>query len=95
MTPDERVLILGASGGVGSTAVSAARTLGATVWGQTESAEKVSWVQDRGAEVVVSAGADTLVDAVRELRPTVVIDLLLATDSSARPWSHWWRDAGS
>ena len=76
VTPEDRVLILGASGGVGSIAVSVARALGATVWGQTEAADKASWVRERGAHQVISAGADSLVDAVRELRPTVVIDPL-------------------
>ena len=76
VTSEDRVLILGASGGVGSIAVSVARALGATVWGQTETSGKASWVRDRGADRVVSAGPDGLVDAVRELRPTVVIDPL-------------------
>ena len=76
VTRDDQVLVLGASGGVGSIAVSVARALGATVWGQTGTTDKVDWVHARGADRVVTAGADTLVEAVRELRPTVVIDPL-------------------
>ena len=36
VTPDDRVLVLGASGGVGSVAVQLAAAAGATVWGQTD-----------------------------------------------------------
>lgn len=74
--PDDRVLVLGASGGVGSIAVSVARSLGATVWGQTGSADKVGWIRQRGAAEVVVADAGSLREAARELRPTVVLDPL-------------------
>lgn len=76
VTADDRVLVLGASGGVGSIAVSVARSLGATVWGQTGSPDKADWVRGRGASEVVVAGAGSLVDAARDLRPTVVLDPL-------------------
>lgn len=76
VTAGDRVLVLGASGGVGSIAVSVARALGATVWGQTGSRDKAAWVAERGAEHVVVADAASLVDEVRELRPTVVLDCL-------------------
>ena len=76
VTAGDRVLVLGASGGVGSIAVSIAAGLGATVWGQTGSAAKADWVRERGAEHVVVCDADGLVDAARELRPTVVLDPL-------------------
>ena len=41
--PDDRVLVLGASGGVGSVIVSIAHALGATVWGHTGNEKKASW----------------------------------------------------
>ncbi|MGH9208787.1 MAG: zinc-binding dehydrogenase, partial [Acidimicrobiales bacterium] len=72
----DRVLVLGASGGVGSIIVSVARRLGATVWGQTGDAAKQTWVRERGAENVVVIGAGGLREAVRELKPTVVFDPL-------------------
>ena len=40
VTAEDRVVVLGASGGVGSMIVSLARSAGATVWGQTGSAAK-------------------------------------------------------
>jgi NADPH2:quinone reductase len=73
----DRVLVLGASGGVGSIAVSVARARGATVWAQTGSPGKVEWLRQRGAErVVVVPEAGSLVAAARDLHPTVVLDPL-------------------
>ncbi len=76
VTGEDRVLVLGASGGVGSIAVSVAHSLGATVWGQTTSRDKAGWVAQRGADRAVVADAASLAEAVAELRPTVVIDPL-------------------
>jgi NADPH2:quinone reductase len=76
VTGDDRVLVLGASGGVGSIAVSVARSLGATVWGQTGSAEKAGWIEGQGAERVVVGDAETIGDELAGLQPTVVIDPL-------------------
>jgi NADPH:quinone reductase len=73
---DDRVLVLGASGGVGSMIVSLCRSLGATVWGQTGSAEKSSGVEADGAERVLVAGAQDLGQPLGELEPTVVFDPL-------------------
>ncbi|MGH9063474.1 MAG: quinone oxidoreductase family protein [Acidimicrobiales bacterium] len=74
--PDDRVLVLGASGGVGGVILSLARSLGATVWGQTGSPAKAGWVADHGAHEVVVADAGQLLDQVRALSPTVVLDPL-------------------
>jgi NADPH:quinone reductase len=73
---DDRVLVLGATGGVGSTIVSMVHTAGAQVWGQTGNAAKGEWLSEQGADRVVAADAADLVDAVRELAPTVVFDPL-------------------
>ena len=73
---DDRVLVLGASGGVGSMIVSLARSLGAAVWGQTGSAEKAAPIEEDGAERVVVAGPDELAEAISEFQPTVVFDPL-------------------
>jgi NADPH2:quinone reductase len=73
---DDRVLVLGASGGVGSIIVSVVHALGATVWGQTGIREKADWARQRGADHVVVADAESVVDAAGELRPTVVFDPL-------------------
>lgn len=74
---DDRVLVLGASGGVGSMIVSLLRTSGAVVWGQTGQAKKAGAVESRGAaRSVVVAEPAALSAAVSELRPTVVFDPL-------------------
>lgn len=75
LTADDRVLVLGASGGVGSMVVSIARGVSATVWGQTASAEKVQWITGQGASrVVVADEPGRLLEEVAGLSPTVVFD---------------------
>jgi NADPH2:quinone reductase len=76
ITADDRVLVLGASGGVGSILVSLCRSLGARVWGQTGNPSKADFVTSQGAEEVVTAGAADLGAAVAPLAPTVVFDAL-------------------
>lgn len=74
---EDRVLVLGASGGVGSMIVSLLRSVGALVWGQTGQARKADAIEAGGAAraVVVDDPAD-LGKAIAELRPTVVFDPL-------------------
>lgn len=76
VTADDRVLVLGASGGVGSILVSLCQSLGARVWGQTGNPDKAAFVAAQGAEEVVTAPADELAAAVEALAPTVVFDAL-------------------
>lgn len=73
---EDRVLVLGASGGVGSLVVQLARSAGATVWGQTTSPDKAAFVTGLGAERAVVATADELAAAASGLEPTVVVDPL-------------------
>jgi NADPH2:quinone reductase len=61
---DDTVLVLGASGGVGSVIVSAAHALGATVIGQTGREDHVGWIRQRGADHVVVADAADLAQAL-------------------------------
>lgn len=76
VSAQDRVLVLGATGGVGSIIVPLAKAAGAVVWGQTSQTERRDFVAGRGADHVVVSGADGLADAVSELRPTVVFDPL-------------------
>lgn len=76
VTADDRVLVLGASGGVGSMLVSLCSSLGARVWGQTGNPDKAAFVTGQGAERVVTAGDADLVAAVEPLAPTVIFDPL-------------------
>ena len=83
VTAEDRVLVLGASGGVGSILVSLCRSLGARVWGQTGNPDKAAFVTGQGAEEVVTAGAGELAAAVEPLAPTVVFDALGSGFSAA------------
>jgi len=74
--PDDRVLVLGAGGGVGHVVVSLAARLGARVWGQVGSGAKVGFVKELGAEHVIVGDASAVAAQARELRPTVVLDPL-------------------
>ncbi len=76
VSAEDRVLVLGASGGVGSMIVSLARAAGARVWGQTGTEEKAAAIEDDGAEHVVVADAAQLPEEIGELQPTVVFDPL-------------------
>ncbi|HUZ28276.1 MAG TPA: zinc-binding alcohol dehydrogenase family protein [Solirubrobacteraceae bacterium] len=80
---EDRVLVLGASGGVGCVIVSLCHSLGAVVWGQTGSQDKAAAIQEDGAERVVVAGPDELGEAIADLQPTVVFDPL--GDGFVRP----------
>jgi NADPH:quinone reductase len=76
VTGADRVLVLGASGGVGSILVSLCHSLGARVWGQSGNPDKATFITGLGAEEVVTAGPGELVAAVEPLAPTVVFDAL-------------------
>jgi NADPH2:quinone reductase len=76
VTSEDRVLVLGASGGVGSMIVSFASSCGATVWGQTESASNREWMTGLGAADVIVSGSDGLASLVEGFSPSVVFDAL-------------------
>ena len=73
---DDKVLVLGASGGVGSIIVSLARALGAKVWGQSRSKDHEEWIIDLGAERVIVSDAEDLKGSLHGFEPTVVFDPL-------------------
>lgn len=76
VSSEDRVLVLGASGGVGSMIVSLARAAGATVWGQTGSEQKARLIAENGAERVLVGGAEQLLEALSGFAPTIVFDPL-------------------
>ena len=73
---EDRVLVLGASGGVGSLVVQLAKGIGATVWGQTTDPSKVGFIQGLGVDRVVVAAAVNLLGETMDLSPTIAIDPL-------------------
>lgn len=72
----DRVLVLGASGGVGGMIVSLASAAGATVWGQTGSAGKAAGIAELGAERALVGGAEDLASEIAAFAPTVAFDPL-------------------
>lgn len=76
LRPDDRAVVLGASGGVGSLIVQLARGTGATVWGQAGSQDKAALIEELGADHAFVADAGALVEAVADLKPTVIFDAL-------------------
>ncbi len=73
---DDRVVVLGASGGVGSAIVSLVKTAGAEAWGQTGSEEKAGFVREQGADHVLVGGPDEVTRELPKIQPTVVLDPL-------------------
>jgi len=73
---DDRVLVLGASGGVGLAVLTLATSIGATVYAQTGSPDKEDALRAHGAHEVLAVGAGGLAEAAADLRPTVVVDAL-------------------
>jgi len=74
--PEDRVLVLGAAGGVGTMIVSLASARGARVIGQTTTAAKAAAVSRQGAERVIVCEADGLLGSLDGVQPTVVFDAL-------------------
>lgn len=76
VSEEDRVLVLGASGGVGHVVVTLARRIGAPVWGQVGSSEKADFVRGLGAEHVIVGDAEAVAREAPGFRPTVVLDPL-------------------
>lgn len=76
VTAEDRVVVLGASGGVGSMIVSLARAAGATVWGQTGAAAKAASITEDGADRVLVGGPEDLAAELVDYAPTVAFDVL-------------------
>lgn len=72
----DRVLILGASGGVGAMAVQLAAASGATVYGQTSNPAKAASILANGAAKAVVGSAEELSEGLDGFVPTVVLDAL-------------------
>lgn len=76
LQPGHRIAVLGASGGVGSAAISLAKGLGARVLAVLPRAGKERYVRSLGADEVISLQAGPLVEQVGPRRLDSVLELL-------------------
>ena len=78
--PGDRVLIHGASGGVGLAAVQIARSLGLTVIGTAGSPQGAALVKEHGADHVLDHRSPGYLDALPDLTggagPTIILEML-------------------
>jgi NADPH2:quinone reductase len=75
--PSERVLILGAAGGMGTLLVQLAHSAGAQVVGAARGTQKLDLVTRLGADAVVDYSEDDWTDRVREAFGGLPVDVLL------------------
>lgn len=67
LMPGERLLVLGASGGVGLTAIEIGKALGADVIAVARGAEKLEIAKAAGADHVLDSASDTLLDDIKSI----------------------------
>lgn len=76
LKPGESVLVLGAAGGVGITAVEIAKALGAKVIAAASSDDKLQFARDAGADETINYSQVSLRDAVKELTGGKGVDVV-------------------
>ena len=74
--PGETLLVLGAAGGVGSTAVELGKALGATVIAAASSDDKLELCTQLGADHVINYSNESLKDRVKELTGGAGVDVV-------------------
>jgi NADPH2:quinone reductase len=76
LKPGDTVLVLGAAGGVGITAVEIAKTLGATVIAAASSDEKLDFARSAGADETINYAQVPLKETVKELTGGKGVDVV-------------------
>ncbi|MCB1853258.1 MAG: NADPH:quinone oxidoreductase family protein [Pseudomonadales bacterium] len=76
LQPGETLLVLGAAGGVGTTAVELGKLMGARVIAAASSDEKLELCKKLGADEVINYSTTSLKDAVRELTGGKGVDVV-------------------
>lgn len=76
LQPGETVLVLGAGGGVGLTAIECAKAMGATVIAAASSAEKLVLAADRGADHLINYTDDDLRAEIKKLTDGHGVDVV-------------------
>ena len=74
--PGETLLVLGAAGGVGSTAVELGKALGATVIAAASSDDKLALCTELGADHTINYSNESLKDRVKELTGGAGVDVV-------------------
>jgi NADPH2:quinone reductase len=81
--PDDTMLVLGAAGGVGLTAVEIGKALGARVIAVARGADKLDIARKAGADILIDALAPDLLDQFRALAPINVVYDAVGGDTGA------------
>lgn len=76
ISPEMSVLVLGAAGGVGTTAVEIARAMGATVIAAASNPEKLEFALGVGADNAIDYSSQSLKESVRELTAGRGVDVV-------------------
>ena len=76
LTPGETVLVLGAAGGVGSTAIELAKAMGANVIAAASTDEKLEFTRSLGADHVINYKTTNLKDAVKDITQGKGVDVV-------------------
>ena len=76
LQPGETVLVLGAGGGVGLTAIECAKAMGATVIAAASSTEKLALAAERGADHIINYTDDELRVEIRKLTDGKGVDVV-------------------
>jgi NADPH2:quinone reductase len=93
LAPGETVLVLGASGGVGTAAIGVARLLGARVLAAASSPERLALCRRLGADAIIDYAREDLRGRLRALAPDgvdVVYDAVGGTHAEAALRSTRW-----
>jgi NADPH2:quinone reductase len=76
LQPGETVLVLGAAGGVGITAVELAKQMGATVIAAASTEEKLELTRKMGADYTINYVTDNLRDRIKEITGGKGVDVI-------------------
>lgn len=76
LQPGETVLVLGAAGGVGTSAVQLARAMGARVIAAASTAEKLEFASQAGADELINYGDEDLRGRIKELTGGKGVDVV-------------------
>ena len=92
LQPGETVLVLGAAGGVGSSAVEIAKALGARVIAAASSDDKLQFARESGADETINYSEVSLREALKQLTGGKGVDVVydpVGGELAKWPCAHW------